>query len=376
LGAGLLRFDLVDGIRGHLLIGMLVAHFSFHPGMGWLLYLHHHTLFKVFDAEFFVIIAGFLVGYLAHERIGERIGAKPATRWELARYLGRRTLTVYAYFTLAGFAVLMLLGQGVFSWHGALTTAADVLTFQNGPRFGGILGLYILCFLMLLAAIVVLGARPLILLPLSAGLYLVSQFFYTRGLWGIGGDIMAFDVTAWQFPFIASFALGFHRKAVGRLIDRLPGPAALVAVAGLLCLSLILAKVWITPPFADVPPDMPRHWPRPQLHPYHLLKTLVLASAVTLLLAGRHRLLAWPRAVVAGYFRLGFLRAIGRYSIRMFTLHLILVSLFGYSLDRLSQGEKTGLAFALLAVFIAAPSVVTAIRRGYEKRKGGADIRP
>ena len=367
-----MRFDLVDGIRGHLLIGMLVAHLSFHPGMGWLLYFHHHTLFKVFDAEFFVIIAGFLVGFLAREKIG----AKPATRWDLAGYLGRRTLTVYVYFTLAGFAVLMLLGQAAFSWHGALVTAADVLMFQDGPRFGGILGLYILCFLLLLAAILVLGVRPLILLPLSAGLYLMSQFFYTRGFWGFGEDIMAFDVTAWQFPFIASLALGYHRKAVGRLIDRLPGPAALVAVVGLFCLSLILAKYWITPPFADVPPEMPRHWPRPQLHPYHLLKTVVLAMAVALVLAGRHRLLAWPRAALWGYFRLGFLRAIGRYSIRMFTLHLILVSLFAYSLDRLTQGEKTGLAFAVLAVFIAVPSVISAIGRRYGKRKGDAEIRP
>lgn len=367
-----MRFDLVDGIRGHLLIGMLVAHLSFHPGMGWLLYFHHHTLFKVFDAEFFVIIAGFLVGFLAREKIG----AKPATRWDLARYLSRRVLTVYVYFVLAGFAVLMLLGEGAFSWHGARATAADVLIFQDGPRFGGILGLYILSFLLLLAAVLVLGVRPLVLLPLSAGLYLVSQFFYSSGLWGIGGDIMAFDVTAWQFPFIASFALGFYRKAVGRQIDRMPGPAMLVTVVGLLCLSLILAEYWITPPFADVPPEMPRHWPRPQLHPYHLLKTVVLATAVTLVLAGRHRLLAWPRAVLAGYFRLGFLRAIGKYSIRMFTLHLILVSFFAYSLDRLTQGEKTGLAIAVLAVFIATPSVVTAIGRGYGKRKGDAEIRP
>ncbi|RVU38944.1 hypothetical protein EOI86_06680 [Hwanghaeella grinnelliae] len=367
-----MRFDLVDGIRGHLLIGMLVAHLSFHPGMGWLLHFHHHALFKVFDAEFFVVIAGFLVGFLA----SEKIGAKPATRWELAQYLGRRTMTVYAYFTLAGFALLMLLGEGAYSWHGALSTAADVLIFQNGPRFGGILGLYILCFLLLLAAVLVLGVRPLGLLALSAGLYLLSQFSYMRGLWGIGGDIMAFDVAAWQFPFIASFALGFHRKAVGRAIDRLPEPVALAAVVGLFCASLVLAKFWITPPFAEVPPEMPRHWPRPQLHPYHLLKTLVLALAVTIVLVGGHRLLAWPRAVAAGYFRLGFLRAIGKYSIRMFTLHLILVSLFAYSVDRLTQGEKTALAFFMLAVFIAAPSVVTAIGRGYGKRGKQTEIRP
>ena len=367
-----MRFDLVDGIRGHLLIGMLVAHLSFHPGMAWLLGYHHHALFMVFDAEFFVIIAGFLVGYLARERIGD----KPANRWDLAWYLGRRTLTVYTYFTLTGFALLMLLGEGAFSWHGALSTAANVLSFQDGPRFGGILGLYILCFLLLLAAILVLGVRPLVLVPLSAGVYLFSQFFYMRGFWGIGGDIMAFDVMAWQFPFIASFAFGFHRKAVGRMIDRLPGPAALAAVVGLFCVSLILAQFWITPPFAEVPPEMPRHWPRPQLHPYHLLKTVVLATAVTILLAGRHRLLAWPRAIAAAYFRLGFLRAIGKYSIRMFALHLILVSLFAYSLDRLTQGEKTALAFSILAVFIAAPGVVTALARGFGKGNGNAEIRP
>lgn len=370
-----MRFDLIDGIRGHLLIGMLVAHLSFHPGMNWLVTYHHHAVFAVFDAEFFVTISGFLVGYLARKRIGIPVD-HVAARFAFARYLGRRVATVFSYHFLSSMALILLLGSAAFSWQGALSTAADILTFQASAKFSGVLILYILCFVLLIAGVLVFGLRPGVVVLASALLYLASQFTFIRGFWGLGGGIMAFDVAAWQFPFVAAFALGYYHEAIGRAVSALPDWAALGLVAGLFAFSLWLGSVWITPPFADVPPEMPRHWPRPQLHPYHLLKITVLGTAFTILLTGGQRWLAWPRAVAAGYFRLGVLRNIGRYSIRMFVLHLVLIAVFVFLFDRLAADERDALALGMIAFFILAPTLVTVLAGLTARTKARNEIRP
>ncbi len=369
------RFDVIDGIRGHLLIGMLVAHLSFQPGMGWLVTFHHHALFKVFDAEFFVIVAGFLVGYLADRRIGATVPADGG-RIPFARYLGRRVATVFAYHFVSSMALIMVFGGVEISWRGALGTALDIVAFRDSATYSGVLILYILCFSLLLGGVLALGLRPLVLAGFSAAVYLISQYSYISGFWGIGGDIMAFDVAAWQFPFVASFALGYHHRAVGRGIARLPEWGAAAIVIFLFASALWLATKWFTPPLAELPPGVPRHWPRPQLHPYHLLKMTVLAAGFTILLVGRHRFLNWPRLVVAGYFRLRILRNIGRYSIRMFILHLTLVAVFVHLMGGMYDKEKTAMALGMIAFFIAVPTVVALAGRPTARRQTDPEIRP
>ena len=64
-----MRLDLFDGIRGHLLIGMLVAHLSFQVGLEWLGNFHHFALIRLYDAEFFVLVAGLLIGWMSVNKL-------------------------------------------------------------------------------------------------------------------------------------------------------------------------------------------------------------------------------------------------------------------------------------------------------------------
>ena len=134
-----MRFELVDGIRGHLLLGMLIAHLSFEPQLGFLVYLHHIQLVGMFDAEFFIPISGFLIGYLYIERL------RTTARFE--RFVGKRLLVIYRYhlFATVPFLVAALPGLGAGE---AIRLLLGVATVQAGGFYTDILPVYLYCFLL------------------------------------------------------------------------------------------------------------------------------------------------------------------------------------------------------------------------------------
>lgn len=350
-----MRLDIIDGMRGHLLIGMMSVHLSF-LGAGHLFGLIHHvTLIGMFDAEFFIVISGFLIGYLTTLRMNET--------HQFRRFLRKRMVTIYKYYlaTCIPFALMFLIENGAASF--GAEALPRILTVQDGGLFADILPIYLYCFIILFALTLYSHKRYGPLLFVSGLIHIASQFDFGTGFFGFGGDFLSFDIAAWQFLFILSYVAGLERQRIAALIAR-PNDIAIVAIVGVLTLGVIGFRFWYIYPYpVDVPPDMVMGiLPRWQLHPIFVIKIGVFCLLVAILLTREHILFRPARAVMEWYFRLGFLRAIGSYSIQMFTLHVFLCEIFDAAKSSLDGTGRYALGLALLAIFIAAPNIWVAIK--------------
>ncbi|XHS00176.1 hypothetical protein ACFB49_17740 [Sphingomonas sp. DBB INV C78] len=81
---------------------MLIAHLSFSEGMNYLRYMHHHFFISMYDAEFFIPISGFIIGYLYATRI-KTVGGFYA-------FLNGRLGTIYKYYLISAIPFLLLMG--------------------------------------------------------------------------------------------------------------------------------------------------------------------------------------------------------------------------------------------------------------------------
>lgn len=78
----------------------MIAHLGFRDGMGDLLIVHHNTLIRMFDAEFFVTVSGLLVGILTARKASQ-------PRYFMS-FVRRRLDIIYQYYLLSAIPILLL----------------------------------------------------------------------------------------------------------------------------------------------------------------------------------------------------------------------------------------------------------------------------
>jgi|GEM_PF-7103799 len=347
------RLSIFDGLRGHLLIGMVLVHLSVDPDIDWLLYLSHSKLLFLRDAEFFVFISGLLVGYLWYQKYTSQATKKA--------FLLNRLSTIYRYYLLSAFPVfvLSLLAGNTFSM-----TVINILTMQSGGAYSDVLPIYFICFLILCPFVLIEAlSRPSILFAASFGIYAASQLTALQGFFGFSGAFVAFDIAAWQFLFITSLLVGRHALEIPSYVR---GLDAKVIVALLAVIMLTFGYLRITPYFPD--PMDPGHQlvgitARFGLHPLYLLRIALIVAFVSIILIRKdawlrplHRLGHW-------YFNLSALRNVGKYSIQMFVFHVYILAIYQVVFSWADLLTKTLAALALVVLFIAVPSVVVGRQR-------------
>lgn len=344
-----MRLELLDGIRGHLLVGMLIAHLGFRQEVASIGLFHHHTFIGMHDAEFFIPISGFIIGYLFTERL------RTASR--LYGFLHSRLWTIYKYYLLSAVPFLILAFAAEPSW-GIINVSASVLLMQEGGAFSDILPIYFYCFLLLYAlfwTVPRVGFAPA--LTVSGALYLLSQTGYQTGMFGLSSRFVVFDIAAWQFLFMIFLFIGARSQDAAEIIKQMSPRAYFIVVVILVGLLIVGSLTDYYPtPFAGHE-ALPFYWPRLQLHPLFLAKILIVCAIFSCVILRPDGLLRWPSFAARWYFTRQFLRNVGKYSIQMFTLHVFMMALFEVARVYLAIPGLYMLAFTLIAAFIAAPSL-------------------
>ncbi|TCL08871.1 OpgC protein [Shimia isoporae] len=346
-----MRFDLLDGVRGHLLFMMMLAHLAAQPGMSYLYDVHHTRIIQLLDAEFLVFLSGLLVGilYVTKFRTPERLGT----------FLGQRINKIYAYYLLSAgpFLIFILMERaGPIAY---LFGLGEVAVLQNGGAYSDILPIYIVCFTLLWAGRWLLRWRaPWLLLVPSGALYAVSLFDYGGGIFGWGQRYLVFDLVAWQFLFCIAFVCGYKFRAVLDWINGLSPRAfgLLFVVTAIAALGQRWAFVY--PPVGSLPADVADNWPRMHLHPVHVLRTLAVVAFVTVAMTRSMRGTGWVTRVLRWYFSLPLLRYCGIWAIQMFVIHVYLIAGFTYVRPSLNGQEALWLAVVAQAVFMALPWLI------------------
>ncbi|WP_315758284.1 MULTISPECIES: OpgC domain-containing protein [unclassified Bradyrhizobium] len=209
---------------------------DFYRSCAMLFVFYHHTanvfpdsvdLFTKFNpfAELFVVISGFMVGYvyLHKERHGELV------------VRGLKVLAAYFVISVPvaiGMAVLGKkrepVGQAIF----------DVLTFQSEPTCITILKFYGLMFLLLPLILLVFKRRRLLVLALSAAIFVACTWFSNTTtateFENPAVILLLFSLQAQMFFMIGIWLGDLHRS------NRLIGPAFYTALAGIFIFGLLL----------------------------------------------------------------------------------------------------------------------------------------
>jgi hypothetical protein len=354
-----MRLPIIDGMRGHLLIGMMIAHLSFTPGLEGLRNAHHKLLIGMYDAEFFVFISGLLVGYLVQR--------KCATQSVFHTFVLGRLKTIYGFYLLSALPFLLLVGSPT------LNDVVSVLTVQSGGAYSDILPLYLYCFSIVLPLYAIFRGSRVFLFISSAVLYIASQFSFQSGFFGLSSSFVVFDAAAWQFLFVIAFTVGGASVRITNLLTRL-SPRLNLALIALLTVTIIATRhVGAYPTPVALPQEVLGNWPRMHLHPFFLCRILAVCGLVTLVFYATHPLVSPLGKLLRAYFSLKFIRTIGSYSIQMFLLHVYLMALFSAALPHIEQQSRLPLALFLIAVFIAIPNIYAIfgenLRSGFENRR-------
>ncbi|CUH52790.1 OpgC domain-containing protein [Shimia marina] len=343
-----MRFDLLDGVRGHLLFMMMLAHLAAQPGMSYLMDVHHARVFQILDAEFLVVLSGLLVGIL--------YSLKFQDPGRLAQFLRQRIGKIYRYYLISAgpFLILLVLeGAGL----GPLAFGlGEVLLIQDGGAYSDILPIYIYCFALLFVLSFALRFVPQGALLLPSGLiYLVSLFNYEGGVFGWGGKFLVFDIAAWQFLFFISYYLGLHFRQILDWLNGVSAGAYLFLVLGTGVLALGQRWAFWYPVIGNLPEGVAENWFRMQLHPVHLLRTLAVAAFFTVALVRAVRGTAWLTAVLRWYFSLPLLRYCGVWAIQMFVAHVYMIALFAALLPTWDAGQSFVWAVLFQGAYMVLP---------------------
>ncbi|WP_294223573.1 OpgC domain-containing protein [uncultured Shimia sp.] len=343
-----MRFDLLDGVRGHLLFMMMLAHLGAQPGMGYLYDVHHVRIIQLLSAEFLVILSGLLVGILYVIKFQERR--------KLARFLNQRIRKIYVYYLISAGPFLMFLvleggGLGQFAFG-----VGEVLLIQNGGAYSDILPIYVYCFALLFVLSFGLAYLPQITLLIpSALIYVASLFNYDGGVFGWGGKFLVFDIAAWQFLFFLSYLAGLYFREIVDWVNDL-SETAFVALL-VICAGFALGQRWAFwyPALGEMPDGVPGNWFRMHLHPVHILRTFAVAAFVTVVMIRAVPLTAWLTKVFRWYFSLPLLRYCGIWAIQMFVIHVYVIALFAYLLPQWGATARFGWAVAFQAGYMLIP---------------------
>lgn len=343
------RIQILDGMRGCLLILMLLNHLTFSGTftLGW---LNYSRISFVESAQGFIFVSGLLVG-LVYMRIYERGGPMAA-----ARRLGRRALELYGWHLALVLIVLLLSRLMVDSWAAwgdwlgqlyedgtGYAIAAAGLLYQ--PTFMDILPQYIVYLLVSPAVLwLVATGRLWLVAALSICAWLVAQFgaqlplvdAVEARLWYGETDLIIrahFNPLAWQIVFVPGVAIGAllargdwdprRLFAAGRT-DWLKLALGILAFFALWRLAFHLD--WVGSPVLERFQGLER---RNEFGPVFLICFVAAAYAVTwLLMAGAEsrslvatRLVAWLRALMGH----PFIMLLGRHALPVYAFHVLLV---------------------------------------------------
>ena len=347
-----MRLTLLDGMRGHLLIGMLVVHLSFNDGLGFLFYVHHNTLIQLYDAEFFIFIAGLLVGHLW------------ATRYPTAtlrkKFALNRLRTIYVWYAIS--AIPYVLSHPEANPN-LIAGTVEVLLMEHGGWFSDILPIYFVCFALLLPFAVWSALyRPGALLGISFAIYVASQLTNRFGFFGFTGKFVAFDIAAWQFIFFLSMMVGRSAPAWRAMILGLSRRTVLIAFP-----VLVAVLVWLGqwPHFPDpmqIVGGATNISARNGLHPLYIVRIAVAILAMALVVLRSDAWLGPIHRAVHWYFMLPVIRNVGRYSIQMFSLHVYILALYTVMIHDLPEPSRIAYAVLSVIAFVAAPNIYAAMK--------------
>ncbi len=354
-----MRFDLLDGVRGHLLFMMMLGHLGAQAGMNALFAVHHSQIIQLLSAEFLVVLSGLLVGILYAIKFQD-----PS---KLARFLKQRIRKIYVYYLLSAGPFLILLALEGANFGQFAFGVGEVLLIQNGGAYSDILPIYIYCFVLLFVLSFGLAYLPqvMMLVP-SALIYAVSLFNYDGGVFGWGGKFLVFDIAAWQFLFFLSYFAGLYFREI---VGWLNGLSDAVFVALLLgCAAIALGQRWAFwyPTLGALPEGVQGNWFRMHLHPVHLLRTFAVAAFVTVVMTRSVPVTAWLTKAFRWYFSLPLLRYCGVWAIQMFVIHVYMVALFAYLLPQWGATEGIVWAVAFQVVYMLLPYL---IHHGLRRRR-------
>lgn len=351
-----MRIQYIDGLRGHLLVGMVVYLLFVYldlPVLGW---LHHQNYIGLVDAEFFVPLAGFMVGH---------VGFRPGRPFR--RFAWGRIRKLYLYMlgcTLGLIAVQAAVTPGLGAgW--ALVSGVRAALLLNVGYWTNILQLYILCFALAGLFHLLWGDRLRLWLGASVALYIAAQATGLRGFFGVVAPGSVFDVAAWQLLFIGFIPVGRHAGALAARWQALGEGRRLRAMAAALA---VFAAMYAGPAqwtLAEGAVD-----PRSAMPPGKLLQVLAACALLAAILMSAHPALAPLKAGLGGYFRLGLLEAIGRWSIQAFALHSVLLSLVSFAGVRdWAVAEQYAISAATVVAFVTLMQV-------YDRLRSARQLRP
>lgn len=348
-----MRLEIIDGMRGHLLLGMMVAHLSFQPGLAWLGNFHHNRLVGLYDGEFFVLISGLLVGVLCR--------AKPRMLESLERFIGQRLKVIYKYYLLSAVPFVVLASTQI-GFVDVARLLGSVLLLQSGGAYSDILPIYFYCFVCVAIFFFISGKSLTRCLIPSAGLYCLSLPLYSTGFFGLSGSFVVFDIAAWQFLFTTSLVLGFWHGALITRLGALSSVLRFVLLMTSLVSALVIGRFVDFYPLGSAPADLPGNWARMQLHPLFLIKIYLVAFAVLLICKFELWGLGRISRVANLYFGMGWLRNVGTYSIQMFTLHVFLMQAYKLLSSEHFSIPASALAICLILGFVLAPNAYVFFR--------------
>ncbi len=341
------RLDIFDGLRGHLLIGMLVAHLSFQTGLEWLGNFHHNRVVLIFDAEFFVLIAGLLVGYLWNNAY--------KTTALRRRFVINRLFTIYRYYLLSALPFLVF---SALSDTPLFKIVLGVTFMQIGGWYSDILPIYFYCFLVLAPFVVFPRLNsPVLMFAVSASIYIASQLTDLGGFFGASNAFVAFDVAAWQFLFVCSILIGKHGKTICNQIAEAQASFAAVVLLVILAVSLVLRQNSFYPNPLLISESLTGNAPRMGLHPLFLLRIFLLSAAAAIVLIRNDLWIRPVHKIAHWYFGLSVIRNVGKYSIQMFVLHVYIMALYKIAYVDAPNETKAAFAVVWIAVFIATPNL-------------------
>ncbi|MFT4181281.1 MAG: OpgC domain-containing protein [Rhizobium sp.] len=212
----------LDVLRGLALISIFINHV---PGQ-----FFEHLTTKNFGfsdaAEAFVLISGISVG-LAY---GTRF--KPGNRLSMAWKAIKRAFTLYTAHMITTFITLVLFisGAWIFRQVGLLCEVnilavlmdpargiPALLTLGHQIGYNNILPMYGALFLMLPLMLVLEAKSPLLLLTLSAGVWLLAGIYQIAPHTTLLDGFWFLNPLSWQFLFVIGFVAVMHVKRGGRI---------------------------------------------------------------------------------------------------------------------------------------------------------------
>ena len=204
-------------------------------------------------AEAFVLISGISVGLAYGTKFSP--GNRLAMMWKAVR----RAFTLYTAHMITTFVTLILFISGAWVFHQkGLLTEVNILALLMDPARGipalltlghqigynNILPMYGALFLMLPLIMLLEAKSPLLLLLVSAGVWLVSGIYYIAPHTTLLDGFWFLNPLSWQFLFVIGFAATMHVKRGGRILVH---PALIVLAAAYVLLSFIWVtdKLWV-----------------------------------------------------------------------------------------------------------------------------------